>query len=495
VRARNGDDLVPPRIRRIKKLVLKMPTLALTADGAQAVRADGHAGVYALLAFAGVAAPLYQLAWQPALSDILGGDIESAAVLVAGFGLGVGTGCGLGGWLLVRSAIPLLRLMAVIELACSALGLASLLIFGAVGQNGSLPLVVALVLVTVSALPMGASLPLLVGDPARRGPVGAAVGRVLGLNFIGAGAGCLVGLMLAFVSPWVGAQAPFYVAVAVNAIVALGAMVAHRRGLCERAVAASVAPAVYRPRPPMLALGPLLWFAAAGGFVALAFEIFFLRIVSYATGSGAIAFAVTAGTFLAGLAVGARQAGANCKTLTRDGAMRRAVGVLMRGSVLALLFLPLIAHLGWLDRGVVAVAVLMIYLVARCWGALMPYLAELGIAPDGAAGRRVAILGVANSLGAAAGALGTSFVLIDGLGLVATAMVLVAAGLACAMTLVGALVMPRPEKILRVSLAAALGLLALVMAPRSSADVRERLQWVTASEAGMLAPRVDDGGR
>jgi spermidine synthase len=475
-----------------------MATLALTANGEQAVQTNSHAGVHALLALAGVAAPLYQLAWQPALSDILGGDIEAAAILAAAFGLGIGIGCLLGGWLLLRSAIPLLRLMAMIELTCGGLGLASLLILGSIGRNaGSLLLIVALVLVIVSALPMGASLPVLVGDPARRGPVGATVGRVLCLNFMGAGAGCLVGLVLAlpFVSPRIGAPALFHVAVAVNAIVAIGAMVARRRGLCARAVAASVAQPVYRARQPMLALGPLLWFAAAGGFVALSYEIFFVRILSYATGSSATAFAATAGTFMAGLAVGARQAAANCKALTRDGAMRRGVGALMRGNLLGLLFLPLIAHLGWLDRGIVAAALLMIYLVARCWGALLPYLAELGIAGDGAAGLRVAIVGIANSLGAAAGAVVTSFVLIDGLGLVATAIVLVAVGLGCAMTLVGALAMPRPEKILRVSLAAALGLLALVMAPRSSTDVRERLQWITASQAGQLAPRGDDGGR
>jgi spermidine synthase len=474
-----------------------MATLALTADGVQAVRADSHVGVYALLALAGVAAPLYQLAWQPALSDIFGGDIESAAILAAAFGLGGGAGCLLGGWLLLRSTIPLLRFMAAIELACGALGLASLLIFGAVGRDAGLPLIVALALIVVSALPMGASLPLLVGDPARRGPVGSAVGRVLCLNLFGAGAGGLVGLVLAlpFVSLWVGAQALFYVAIAVNAAVALGALIAHRRGRCERAVAAGAAQPIGPARKPMLALGPLLWFAAAGGFVTLSYEIFFLRVMTYATGSSAIAFAVTAGTFLAGLAVGARQAGANCKALTRDGAMRRVVGALMRGNLLGLLFLPLIAHLGWLDRGIVAVALLMIYLVARCWGALLPYLAELGIAPDGTAGLRVAIVGVANGVGAAAGAVVTSFVLIDGLGLVATGMALVAAGLGCAMTLVGALAMPRPERILRVSLAAALGLLALAMAPRSSADVRERLQWITASEAGMRAPAVEEGGR
>jgi hypothetical protein len=217
-----------------------------------------------------------------------------------------------------------------------------------------------------------------------------------------------------------------------------------------------------------------------------------LCTTSYATGSSAIAFAATASAFLAGLAMGARQAGTNCKALTRDGAMRRAVGALMRANLLGLMFLPLIAHLGWLDRGLIAVAVLMVYLVARSWGALLPYLAELGIAADGQAGMRTAILGLANCVGAAAGALVTGFVLIDGLGLVATGTVLVAAGLACALALVGALTMPRAEKILRVSLAAALGLLAMVTTPRSTA--LDRLQWISASEAEPLAPAAEDGG-
>jgi spermidine synthase len=475
-----------------------MASLALTADGEQAVQTNSRASVYALLGLAAGAVPLHQLAWQPVLSDSVGGDIEAAAILAAAVGLGIGAGCLLGGWLLRRSTIPLLRLMSAIELASGGLGLACLVIFGFVGENaGTLLLIVALALIVVSALPMGACLPLLVGDPARRGPVGGAVGRVLCLNFIGAGGGCLVGLVLAlpFVSPWVGAQALSYVAVAVNAIVALGARVVHRRGRCDRTAAAGVAQPLFSARKPMLALGPLAWSAAAGGFVTLSYEIFFLRILSYAIGSSPIALAATAGTFLAGLAVGARQAGANCKTLTRDGAMRRALGALMRGNLLGLLFLPLIAHLGWLDRGIVAVTLLVIYLVARCWGALPPYLGELGIAPDGAAGLRVAISGVACGLGAAAGAIVTSFVLIDGLGLVATGMALVAVGLGCAMTLVGALAMPRPEKILRVSLAVALGLLALVMAPRSSADVRERLQWIAVPEVGSMAPTVEVGGR
>jgi hypothetical protein len=167
----------------------------------------------------------------------------------------------------------------------------------------------------------------------------------------------------------------------------------------------------------MLGLAPLLGLAAAGGFVALSYEIFFFRTVLYATGSSAIAFAATWGALLVGLAAGARRAGDNCTTLTRDGAMRRAVGALMKANLLGLLFLPLLDHLAWLDRGIIGLAVLMVYLVARFWGSLLPYLAELGVAADRHAGMRTAILYLANTLGAAAGALFTGFVLMDGLGL------------------------------------------------------------------------------
>ena len=52
----------------------------------------------------------------------------------------------------------------------------------------------------------------------------------------------------------------------------------------------------------------------------------------------------------------------------------------------------------------------MVYLVARFWGALLPYLAELGINADGDSGMRTALLYLANILGAAAGSILTGFV-------------------------------------------------------------------------------------
>jgi spermidine synthase len=477
-----------------------MTTLALTADGDQAVQTERLARwtrvLCALFFLSGFPALIYQLTLQRALVGILGGGSESATILIATFMLGLGLGSLAGGGLSRRRNIPLLPLLAATELMTGAFGLASLQIFDSLGGlAGGLPpaaAAAALALVIVAALPMGAILPLLVGRLVRRsGHVGSAVGRLHCINTLGAAAACLACLMLLFpVLPFVGMHGAVYAAAAINAAVALGALAFHWRDRRDPIGASGEVPVARVPRKPMLGLAPLLSLAAAGGLVAMSYEIFFFRTVSYATGSSSTAFAATLGAFLVGLAAGARRAGDNCSALTRDGAMRRAVGALMKANLLGLLFLPLIDHLAWLDRGIIAVAVLMVYLVARQWGTLLPYLAELGIAADGHAGLRTGLLYLANSLGAAAGTLFTGFVLMDRFGLVATGAMLVLAGLLCAVLLIGALAMPRSEKILRASLAGALGLLAVVVIPPRSTSVLERLQWIGASHAEPLVPNT-----
>ena len=223
-------------------------------------------------------------------------------------------------------------------------------------------------------------------------------------------------------------------------------------------------PSAFVPAPA-LGLAPVLVLAAAGGFVSLSYEIFFFRIVSYASGSSATAFAATLSAFLVGLASGSRHAGDNCRHCSRDEAMRRAVGGLMKANLLGLLFLPLLNHLAWLDRGVIGVAMLMVFLMARYWGALLPYMAEIGIQADARAGMRTALLYLANILGAAAGSIITGFVLMDRMSLIAIAISLVVAGLACMCLLVVALDLPRWQKSLRIGVATVVGVLALLIDP------------------------------
>jgi len=82
---------------------------------------------------------------------------------------------------------------------------------------------------------------------------------------------------------------------------------------------------------------------------------------------------------------------------------------------------------------------LPIYLIARQWGVLLPYLSQFGVAADDQAGMRAALLYFSNIIGCAAGAILTGFVLTDHLGLRQISIVLLAAGSACTLLLIAKL--------------------------------------------------------
>src|SRR5437868_12228112 len=86
-----------------------------------------------LFFFSGFPALIYQLTWQRALFRIFGVNIESVTIVVTAFMLGLGFGSLLGGVLSKWQAIPLLPLLAAIELLTGAFGLVSLSVFDNVG--------------------------------------------------------------------------------------------------------------------------------------------------------------------------------------------------------------------------------------------------------------------------------------------------------------------------------------------------------------------------
>jgi spermidine synthase len=311
--------------------------------------------------------------------------------------------------------------------------------------------------------------------------VGSAIGLLYYVNTLGAGAACILSAAVLF--PFAGMQGAIYVAAAINGAVAAGALVAYCREDRKSPAAPVVAsPVATAPRPP-LGMTAVLLLSAASGFVSLSYEIFFFRTVSYADGSGATSFALTLGAFLLGLASGSRQAGENSTTLTREQTMRRLIVTLLWASASGAVFLPLLDHLAWIGAGVLGVAFVLVYLFARFWGAVLPYLAELGVAADSHAGMRTALLYLTNILGSAIGAVLTGFVLMQNFGLVAIAAILVVASVACALLLAAVLPLPSPEKSRYAGFAAALAALAVLAIPRASANVLESLQWKGAPYA------------
>src|ERR1700737_5472691 len=107
-----------------------MTPLELTMDRANAHptdRLDQWTRILCVLFFfSGFPALIYQLTWQRALFRVCGVNIESVTIVVTAFMLGLGFGSLLGGVLSKWQAIPLLPLLAAIELLPGAFGLVSL---------------------------------------------------------------------------------------------------------------------------------------------------------------------------------------------------------------------------------------------------------------------------------------------------------------------------------------------------------------------------------
>lgn len=442
-----------------------MTALDLADSGKAPSRADmltrWTRALCVLLFLSSVAALIVQLGWQQALVRRFGGDTQLVTILA------LGLGCLIGGLLSRLAPMPLLAAIAAMNGVC---GFASLTIDGASDGWAVAPAL-------ASALLTGAMLPAALGHLVRRtGGVGSAFGDSLFAVMLGAAVACLACAAVLF--PFFGERDVLGVAIVLNAVVVVGALVSRRH---ERHLP-TLADAPLLQRQPLIAFAPALALAAFAGIMAASYELFFARAVAYAAAPSQAAFAATLAAFLIGLAAGAHRAGRHCTVFSADELMRRAARSAMAANLIGLAALPLLEQLAWLDRAVIVVVMLLCVLAGRAFGALLPYLAEFALTADARAGRRGALLCLAQLAGAAAGALVTGL-LLQQLGLVTFGVVLVIAGVLYTLALVALVDLPRWQKIVRTATAVAVAVLALALMPRWSANVVERLNVKASADA------------
>ena len=168
----------------------------------------------------GAAALLYQVCWQRLLFISFGIDIESVTIIVSTFMLGLGVGALAGGWIADRFPRRLILFFAAFELAIGLFGLVSVQLIAWLGDwfVGESRTIVALVNFILLLLPtslMGATLPILTADAARRnGGVGVSIGRLYFVNTLGATTGVAFLGMGAF--SFLGLQAAIVFAAVIN---------------------------------------------------------------------------------------------------------------------------------------------------------------------------------------------------------------------------------------------------------------------------------------
>lgn len=399
--------------------------------------------VCALFFVSGGPAIIYQLLWQRALFAIYGIHVESVAIVVAAFLLGLGLG-GLAGGVASRVVRRPLLLFGAAEFAIGAFGWFSLGFFERVGEatrhlSPGPTAVITFGLVVAPTALMGATLPLLVAHLVRSSPnVGRAVGLLMFVNTLGSAAACLVGAFVLFHA--LGAAASVRLAAVVNlgvGVVALAFALAKRSprdvdvsaGSDARERAETERTETMRGEPGRARrFAVALLLAFLGGAVSLSHEIVWVRVFSFATGGLAAGFALVLGMFLAGLAVGALAVRGFCRDAAEPRETWRLFARVTAAS--ALVGFALVPAVAWLGQVAHLAYTLPIVVVgAALFGASLPLLGHLGVRPDGAAGAGVGLLVLANILGAASGSLVTGFVLMERLTLSGIALGLAATGL------------------------------------------------------------------
>jgi spermidine synthase len=144
----------------------------------------------------GFPALIYQIIWQRALFAIYGVNVQSVAVVVSAFMLGLGIGSFAGGGLSARYPRHGIVIFGICELGVAAFGLISLRLFHraaqyTAGSGLAATVVFSFLLLIVPTMLMGATLPLLVEQLVRGArSVGYSVATLYFVNTLGSAVAC-----------------------------------------------------------------------------------------------------------------------------------------------------------------------------------------------------------------------------------------------------------------------------------------------------------------
>ncbi|MDQ3250048.1 MAG: fused MFS/spermidine synthase, partial [Chloroflexota bacterium] len=285
--------------------------------------------ILTLFLLSGSAALIYQIVWVRQATLVFGVSIYAYSTVLAAFMGGAALGSyALGNWA-DRVKSPL-RSFALLQICIALLGaLAPSALLALMPTYAALARTVAADPVSITAVRtffsilvlapptflIGATLPLMARAFTRQpGRVGSDVGQLYAADTLGAAVGCaLAGLVLLRL---LGTQATVFVAVALNAIAAVGAWLLARRPSPQQDASFTqkkppsrpAQSAKLRPQNPtrLEQIGPGFVLAAytLSGFAALGYEIVWARILTVFTLDAVFSFAIMLTTFLTGLTLG-----------------------------------------------------------------------------------------------------------------------------------------------------------------------------------------------
>mgnify|MGYP006074298575 CR=1 FL=1 len=399
--------------------------------------------IYPLFLFSGFPALLYQIVWQRSLFTLFGTNIESITLVVAAFMLGLGMGSLIGGKLSTLRLLPQLLLFSLLELFIGLFGLVSLQLFDLVGSvainlNYMSMTLVAFLLVFLPTLCMGATLPLLSAFLVARLPnVGLSLGTLYFVNTLGSAIAAFSASL--FLLGMYGMQGTIYIACLFNFLIGAAALLFHfwqKSAAIELVDAATQQDESRNLAKSAISFRKILLLAFVSGFIALSYEILWMRIFSFANAGAAYIFPRVLGLFLFGLALGSYIAGRVCErfednTLQTCRLLKLSI---VSASLLGFFLMPVAAYLA--TQTTLLFAEFYLLITALALGIPFPLLAHIGIKADKFSGQKISYMYMSNIAGATIGTILTGFVLMDYFSTQTIAMLLAMAGLLIAATLI-----------------------------------------------------------
>ncbi len=411
--------------------------------------------LYLAFAASGAAALIYEITWTRLLTLFMGHTVAAASTVLAAFMGGLAIGAAVAGRVAPRLDRALaMRAYAVLEILIATIAIAlpfelDLLkpLLAAAYADGAggvtfafVRLACALFVVTVPAVAMGATLPLLIRwHAASADRAGRDTGLLYAANTVGAAAGAVLsGFVLL---PAFGMRMTTLVGVGLNGLsAAIGWWLAPRHSIENRVGPAKKSKKAARavvPQPPAASM-PRVAMSAAGisGCVSLILQVAWTRILALVLGPTTFAFSAMVATFIAGIALGAMLGGWLTSPSTSLGTKRLSPWLL--GASLLVSGMAATAAAAWtpqaplviadavaapdasfttvvrLQSGLIAVLMLPMTLA---FGAAFPLAVALAAREDATVSRDVAHVYTANTAGAIVGALAGGFVLVPLLGL------------------------------------------------------------------------------
>ena len=267
-----------------------------------------------LFFLSGFAALVYQVAWQRMLVVFAGGDVAAIALIVAVFMLGLGTG-GIAGGVVADRSPPGRNVLyfALAEMLVAVCGMASkplihdflyLRVTARADAASWAPALAGFLSLLPPTFLMGASLPLLAKGLMRDlDDAAATIGRLYGINTLGAAAGALTTVWMLL--PLGGVTGALWTAAAFNAAAALLAL--PFAAIKPKSLAGNAPTSPDHPLPVPRERGAFAGCMAAfalSGFLAIALELVWFRLLGVMLKSTAFTLGTLLGIFLGALGAG-----------------------------------------------------------------------------------------------------------------------------------------------------------------------------------------------